>query len=325
MKFNEFKDYAKQPDLIQGFRDFLPIAIAELKLKTLPKIRLEKYLEQDEQPSFGRFMHSKDHAEIHLAIKDRHPIDIIRTLAHELVHFKQYTENRLTKDSGKTGSPDENEAHITAGVIMRDFNKKFPEHFNNSSITLDENFKDGRNPQDKGDSERHNVPTKASVSTLRKVAKGGGRRGQLAHWMANMKSGRNKESNENQVDEWKHQIKDPAKATSPMHKLKIEGGFKTTQTAIYWFRYGIYYEALVNGLPEHGSETRKIVYNNLVKNKTHYSTLRYALEKQRDLNNTSNEEYATGDKAQVKGKDPMPKAKLGRTDHPFHGKLVGGT
>lgn len=55
-----------------------------------------------------------------------------------------------------------------------------------------ENFADGRNPQDKGDSKRHGVPTKASVSTLRKVAKQGGRKGQLAHWMANMKSGRAK-------------------------------------------------------------------------------------------------------------------------------------
>ena len=57
---------------------------------------------------------------------------------------------------------------------------------------LNENFADGKNPQDKGDSKRHGVPTKASVSTLRKVAKQGGRKGQLAHWMANMKAGRAK-------------------------------------------------------------------------------------------------------------------------------------
>ena len=55
-----------------------------------------------------------------------------------------------------------------------------------------ENFADGRNPQDKGDSKRLGVPTKASISTLRKVAKQGGRKGQLAHWMANMKSGKKK-------------------------------------------------------------------------------------------------------------------------------------
>lgn len=57
---------------------------------------------------------------------------------------------------------------------------------------MKENFADGKNPQDKGDSKRHGVPTKASISTLRKVAKQGGRKGQLAHWMANMKSGKSK-------------------------------------------------------------------------------------------------------------------------------------
>jgi len=34
-------------------------------------------------------------------------------------------------------------------------------------------------------------------------------------------------------------------------------------------------------------------------------------------------EYAKGSKGQAKGKDKMPKAKAGRTDHPLHGKLVG--
>ena len=57
---------------------------------------------------------------------------------------------------------------------------------------LKENFADGKHPEDKGDSKRYHVPTKASVSTLRKVAKQGGRKGQLAHWMANMKAGKAK-------------------------------------------------------------------------------------------------------------------------------------
>jgi hypothetical protein len=66
------------------------------------------------------------------------------------------------------------------------------EGFGLNEQNLSENFADGKNPQDKGDSKRHGVPTKASVSTLRKVAKQGGRKGQLAHWMANMKSGKQK-------------------------------------------------------------------------------------------------------------------------------------
>jgi pyrimidine deaminase RibD-like protein len=59
-------------------------------------------------------------------------------------------------------------------------------------VGMTENFADGKNPQDKGDSKRHGINTKASVSSLRKTAKQGGRKGQLAHWLANMKSGRAK-------------------------------------------------------------------------------------------------------------------------------------
>ena len=60
------------------------------------------------------------------------------------------------------------------------------------TYNVSENFADGRNPQDKGDSKRHGINTKASVSSLRKTAKQGGRKGQLAHWLANMKAGRAK-------------------------------------------------------------------------------------------------------------------------------------
>lgn len=60
------------------------------------------------------------------------------------------------------------------------------------TYNVGENFADGKNPQDKGDSKRHGINTKASVSSLRKTAKQGGRKGQLAHWLANMKAGRAK-------------------------------------------------------------------------------------------------------------------------------------
>jgi len=56
----------------------------------------------------------------------------------------------------------------------------------------DENFADGKHPEDKGDAKRHGINTKASVSSLRKTAKQGGRKGELAHWLANMKSGHKK-------------------------------------------------------------------------------------------------------------------------------------
>jgi pyrimidine deaminase RibD-like protein len=65
---------------------------------------------------------------------------------------------------------------------------------------VEENFADGRHPEDKGDSKRHHVPTKSSVSNLRRFAKShSGRAAQLAHWMANMKSGRAKKKKTNEA------------------------------------------------------------------------------------------------------------------------------
>jgi hypothetical protein len=81
--------------------------------------------------------------------------------------------------------------HVALETIIGSRISYGPDHMPKGAVAQ-ENFADGRNPQDKGDSKRHDVPTKASVSTLRKVAKQGGRKGQLAHWMANMKAGRAK-------------------------------------------------------------------------------------------------------------------------------------
>lgn len=132
--FGDFDSAVKQlkenksngPALPEVLAKFLPIAMKELKIKTLPQIKLEKHIEtQDGQASFGRFVN--DENVIHLAILDRHPLDTLRTLAHELVHYKQFLNDELNNESGITGSPEENEAHAIAGVIMRHFNKAYPE------------------------------------------------------------------------------------------------------------------------------------------------------------------------------------------------------
>ena len=111
-------------DLMSMLDKFLPFAIDFLELETIPKIKFEKFLDDDEQPTFGRFVN--DENTIYLGLANRHPIDIIRTLAHELVHYKQGTEHKLHAGSGDTGSPEENEANELAGVMMREFNKANP-------------------------------------------------------------------------------------------------------------------------------------------------------------------------------------------------------
>jgi len=58
--------------------------------------------------------------------------------------------------------------------------------------TVDENFIDGRHPEDKGDSKRHGIPKHTTLSQLDKIGYGSGRKAQLARWQANMKAGRAK-------------------------------------------------------------------------------------------------------------------------------------
>jgi hypothetical protein len=110
-----------------AIKDLLPVAMSELELEQLPKIHIKKTLDHAGQPSFGSF----NGKNITLAVSGRHPVDICRTLAHELTHFAQGTQNKLDNESGRTGSPEENEANSIAGIIMRKFSVKHPEYMKN--------------------------------------------------------------------------------------------------------------------------------------------------------------------------------------------------
>ena len=126
-----------KPDFIEILGKFLPFAVNELKLKTVPKIKMHLRIGSvDNQPSFGSF--NSETKIINIAIEDRHPLDILRTLAHEMVHYKQNEETGLRPGAGATGSPEENQAHKLAGIVMRNFNKANPEFFNTDAVNLEE-------------------------------------------------------------------------------------------------------------------------------------------------------------------------------------------
>jgi N-acetylglutamate synthase-like GNAT family acetyltransferase len=62
-------------------------------------------------------------------VKDRALVDVMRSIAHELVHHKQNLEGRIkdTAKDGDDGSLIENEANSIAGVIIRKYGKLYPE------------------------------------------------------------------------------------------------------------------------------------------------------------------------------------------------------
>ena len=136
MNIFEMFNEPKQLTLIDALRDFLPIAIAHLELDHIPKIKLVKSLDDT---TFGHF--NSEEQVIYAVVANRNPVDILRTIAHEMTHYKQGQEHQLTNNSGETGSTVEDEANAEGGVIMREFNEQFPQYLQSSSVQLAESVK----------------------------------------------------------------------------------------------------------------------------------------------------------------------------------------
>ena len=117
---------SKNDQVKEIIKTFVAFAKRELELPTLPKINLisdPKF--SIKYKSFGGY---GDH-NISLLIVNRHINDILRTLAHELVHYRQDLNHELHDKSGEDGSEHENEANSMAAVVMRRWGKRYPNLF----------------------------------------------------------------------------------------------------------------------------------------------------------------------------------------------------
>ena len=125
--FQQFYEKKKSKDSFEKlYKTFLDFVKNELDMPELPKIELvDDKNKAKERKSFGTY----DGNCVVVNIAGRHPGDIFRTLAHELVHHKQNGEGRIKLDSGETGSDIENEANARAGIVLRKFNKTYPAVF----------------------------------------------------------------------------------------------------------------------------------------------------------------------------------------------------
>jgi hypothetical protein len=119
-------------NVVQMFKDFFPLAMQVLELEKLPEVHFEPELNTGRQPSFGMYVNGEN--VLYVALRNRHPVDILRTVAHELAHYRQDLRGELNDQSGETGSPQENQAHELAGIIMRYFNKKYPQYLRSKPL-----------------------------------------------------------------------------------------------------------------------------------------------------------------------------------------------
>lgn len=125
MRLNELVTKPNVPDEIINFLRF---TCKELDISSLPKIELiQEPISNEISNSFAAYNPSKK--VIFLYIADRHILDILRSLCHEMVHHRQNLNNDLNDKAGQTGSPQENEANSVAGQIMRKYGKIHRELF----------------------------------------------------------------------------------------------------------------------------------------------------------------------------------------------------
>jgi cytidyltransferase-like protein len=107
--------------------EFVKYAIKNLEIQKPPRNLTFSYdnAAAKEKRSFGYFDPNAN--KIWVYCGNRNMADILRTLAHELVHRKQDEDGRINYESGKTGSEIENEANAKAGILLRDFGKQHKE------------------------------------------------------------------------------------------------------------------------------------------------------------------------------------------------------
>lgn len=99
-------------------QDFIKFAARELHLTNLPNIHFVGATE-NRKAAFGHSIGN----DIYIRITNRHPIDIMRTITHELIHFKQNKQGKRGEQSR------EDEANALAGRVMRKFDTTYPNAF----------------------------------------------------------------------------------------------------------------------------------------------------------------------------------------------------
>ena len=134
-------------------QDFIQQVTTELGIDPVPKIHLHTDPDWSEHnQSFGRY--DPESHTLNVSMPNRHVMDVLRTVAHELVHCSQnQQQGGLPDDAGETGSRWENDANARAGIIMRDWANSHPEHFAHDALEegasgyIPKNKKEAAQPQ----------------------------------------------------------------------------------------------------------------------------------------------------------------------------------
>ncbi len=133
MRINEL-DNVCAPDKQDRIREFCDWCCEELGID-VPHLRMAP---KNDTSALGYT--SMDDGSVTIVVGDRHQMDIMRTLAHELIHVRQMESY---EPDGATGSDDENEANAMAGVLMREWGQNNPDLYT-EGVNVSENTDEAR-------------------------------------------------------------------------------------------------------------------------------------------------------------------------------------
>ena len=109
-------------------QEFTKFVKEQLELKTVPTISIQNG--RGELKTTANYDYTKKNKIIKINGHKRALVDVMRSLAHELVHHKQFERGDLEVKPPDIGGPIEDEANAKAGQFIKMFSKIDPNIYN---------------------------------------------------------------------------------------------------------------------------------------------------------------------------------------------------
>ena len=100
----------------------------QLELKTVPTVKIQN--NRDGLKTTANYDYTKENKIIKVCAKNRALVDVCRSIAHEMVHHKQFEQGRLKTQPPDIGGEIEDEANAKSGQFIKMYAKEDPNIYN---------------------------------------------------------------------------------------------------------------------------------------------------------------------------------------------------
>ena len=123
-------EFNQSNDKISRLKEFVEWVCLQIEAKDKPTVKYGTDLDRVKQ--LRTFGSTKSNGDIWVHIDNRNLADTMRTLAHELIHFKQFEDGTASDDMDDDQRQHiEDEANALAGRLMRAYGKKHEDIYEN--------------------------------------------------------------------------------------------------------------------------------------------------------------------------------------------------